>query len=125
VKQERMSRVNRLLQMALADMIPQLVKDPRITRLAVLSITAVKATPDLRQAKVYVSIAGEIAEQEEALAALQSARGFLRSELGRAVRLRYTPELTFVLDDTLDHAAKIERILRELAAEGDSHDEPE
>ena len=73
-------------------------------------------TPDLRYARVFVSVLGEDAQREAALQAMQQARGFLRGELGRRVRLRYTPELQFTLDTRLETASRIDEILRELKA---------
>lgn len=123
MKHDRMARVNRLLQTTLADMVPGLVKDPRVRDDVMVSVMEVRATPDLRHARVYVSIhGGGEARQEAALQALVQARGFLRGELGRRVRLRYTPELEFTRDTTLDHAAHIEGILRELAGGGEEQD---
>jgi ribosome-binding factor A len=121
MKQDRITRVNRLLQETLAEMI-HAVKDPRVARASVLSVVGVQTTPDLRHAKVYLSIAGEERVQHEALAGLNHARGYLRTELGRAVRLRCTPELHFVIDETIERAARIEGILREIADEEGSDD---
>jgi ribosome-binding factor A len=117
MKQDRLVRVNRLIQECLADTLP-LVRDPRVTRPVVLSVTAVRTSPDLRHAKVYLSVSGPPDEQAAALAGLEHARGFLRGELGQSVRLRFLPELHFFLDETIENATKIEQILRELASEG-------
>jgi len=111
-----MARVNRLIQTALAELIPT-VKDPRVSRPAVLAVAGVSTTPDLRFAKVFLSVSGTDEERGAALAGLQHARGFVRSELGRSVRLRHLPELNFVLDESIDSAARVEQILRELASE--------
>jgi ribosome-binding factor A len=116
MKQDRLTRINRLLQETLAEKL-SLVKDPRVSRPAVLSVVAVRTSPDLRHARVYLSIAGDDEVQREALAGLSHARGFLRGEVGRAVRLRYTPELHFFVDDTIERAAHIEGLLREIADE--------
>jgi phosphoesterase RecJ-like protein len=111
---DRMARVNRLLQTTLAGMVPGLVKDPRVQEL-IVSVAEVRTTPDLRQARVFVSIFGADAEKERAgLEALNQARGFLRGELGRRVRLRHTPELAFERDISQEHAAHIEEVLRDL-----------
>ena len=117
MKQDRMVRVNRLLQESLAETIPT-VHDPRVTKPVILSITGVRTSPDLHQAKVFLSISGSPDEQREALQGLHHARGFLRAELGRTVRLRFLPELHFILDETFENAARIEQILHELASEG-------
>lgn len=120
MKHNRMVRVNRLLQTTLADMIPSMVKDPRVQKLPVISVVEVRTTPDLRFAKVYLSIvAPSNTEQEAALEGIRRAKGFLRGELGRRVRLRYTPDLDFLLDSSQDNAARVEAILRELSHESD------
>lgn len=119
MKPNRIVRVNRLLQMTLAEMIPALVKDPRIREIPLLSITEVRTSADLRHAKVFVSVAAGPEEQEAALRCLQGARSYLRAELGRRVDLRYLPELHFVTDETQQQVARIERILGELASEED------
>ena len=117
-----MARVNRLLQMTLADMVPGLIKDPRIREAAIVSVVEVRTTPDLRQAKVYVSVMASASdtsgERQEAavLEALHQARGFLRTELGRRVRLRHVPELLFTQDRSQENAAHIEQILKEIGA---------
>lgn len=113
----RLDRVNRLILETLADLIRTNIKDPRVTRVAVLTVSAVKTSPDLHYAKVYLSMVAANDEKLEAIAALNRARGYLRSELGQKMDIRHTPELTFFLDDTLDKAAKIEETLREIAAE--------
>ena len=124
MKQDRLTRINRLLQETLAEKL-SLVKDPRVARPAVLSVVAVRTSPDLRHAKIYLSIAGDEGVRREALAGLSNARGFLRGEVGRAVRLRYTPELHFFVDDTMDRAAHIEGLLREIAnGRSSAPDEP-
>jgi ribosome-binding factor A len=116
VKPDRLARVNRLIQMTLAELVPE-VRDPRVSAPALLSVTGVRTSPDLRHAKVYLSIAGRSEVQEAALAGLQRASGFLRGELGRRVQLRYLPELHFELDATIESAARIEGILHELELE--------
>lgn len=92
-------------QIILGDM-----RDPRVE---VVTVTYVKVTPDLRHAKVYVTSMGTDQEMRESLAALNQASGFIRRELGSALKLRHTPELHFVYDQTADSAARIEQILKE------------
>lgn len=120
MKADRMSRVNRLLQTTLAEMIPVLVKDPRVQQVPIIAVTAVRTTPDLRHAKVYLTFTGAAQRDHlRALDGIQHAAGFLRGELGQRVSMRNTPELHFELDDTADRAAHIEQILSELAEERD------
>jgi ribosome-binding factor A len=113
---DRMARVNRLIQTTLADLLP-LVRDPRVREREVLAVTGVRTSPDLHYARVYLSIAGSEEEQRAALSGLAHARGFLRAELGERVRLRFLPELSFELDESIASGARVEGILRELAAE--------
>ncbi len=105
----RIGRINEEIQRELASLIPQ-VKDPRVT--GMISVTAVETTPDLRYAKVYVSILDKEGAKE-VLKGLKSASGWLRRELGGALQLRYTPELSFVQDDSIDKGAHILEMLRD------------
>jgi ribosome-binding factor A len=116
VKPDRLARVNRLIQTTLAELVPQ-VRDPRVSAPSLLSVTGVRTSPDLRHAKVYLSIAGSTEAKSAALAGLQRASGFLRAGLGREIQLRYLPELHFELDATIESAARIEGILREIESE--------
>lgn len=105
----RIGRINEEIQRELASLIPS-VKDPRVT--GMISVTAVDATPDLKYAKVYISVLDKT-DSAQVLKGLKSASGWLRRELGRALQLRYTPELTFVRDDSIDKGAHILDMLRD------------
>ena len=104
----RIGRINEEIQRELASLIPN-VKDPRVT--GMISVTAVDTTPDLRYAKVYISVLDK-SDSTQVLKGLKSAAGWLRRELGHALQLRYTPELTFVQDDSIDKGAHILDMLR-------------
>lgn len=104
----RIGRINEEIQRELASLIPN-VKDPRVT--GMISVTAVDTTPDLRYAKIYISVLDK-SDSAQVLKGLKSASGWLRRELGRALQLRYTPELTFVRDDSIDKGAHILDMLR-------------
>ena len=106
----RMGRINEEIQRTLAGLV-RTVKDPRVHGL--ISITAVDTTPDLKYAKVYVSSLDQ-SDMKEVIKGLRSAAGYLRRELGRAVNLRATPELTFIRDDSIDHGAHILEIIEGL-----------
>ncbi|MCD8323226.1 MAG: 30S ribosome-binding factor RbfA [Oscillospiraceae bacterium] len=97
------------------------VKDPRIQQGAMVTITHTETTRDLRYCKVYVSVLGEFNEKEM-LRGLRSVAGYLRRELGRSLDLRYTPELTFQLDDSIAHGAYINRIINDLDIQHDDDD---
>ena len=105
----RIGRINQEIQRELASLIPN-VKDPRVT--GMISVTAVETTPDLRWAKVYVSMLDK-SSAAQVVKGLKSAAGYLRRELGRALNLRYTPELLFVEDDSIDKGAHILEMLRD------------
>ena len=105
----RIGRINEEVQRELAALIPT-VKDPRVT--GMISVTAVDVTPDLKFAKVYIS-ALDKSDSDQVLKGLKSAAGYLRRELGRALNLRSTPELSFVRDDSIDKGAHILDMLRD------------
>ena len=105
----RIGRINEEIQRELASLI-RTVKDPRVHGL--VSITAVDTTPDLRYAKIYVSVLDK-SDVKEVVKGLKSAGGYLRRELGAALKLRYTPELLFVEDDSIGQGAHILSLLRD------------
>lgn len=105
----RIGRVNEEIQRELSALI-RTVKDPRVT--GVVSVTAVETTPDLRYAKVFISVLDK-GDSGQVLKGLKSASGWLRRELGQALRLRYTPELLFQQDDSIDKGAHILDMLRD------------
>ena len=104
----RIGRINEEIQRELATLI-RTVKDPRVHGL--VSITAVETTPDLRFSKIYVSVLDK-SDVKEVVKGLKSAAGYLRRELGFALKLRYTPELQFVEDDSIGQGAHILSMLR-------------
>ena len=99
----RIGRINEEIQRELSALIPN-VKDPRVT--GMISVTAVDTTPDLRYAKIYISVLDK-EDCAQVLKGLKSASGFLRRELGHRLDLRYTPELQFLADDSIAHGAHI------------------
>ena len=104
----RMRRVDEAMRQVIGDALAQELKDPRI---GFVTVTDVKTTPDLRHARVYVSVLGSETEQEATLAGLQSAHGFLQSRVAAELRLKRTPELQFELDHTAERAARIEALV--------------
>ena len=121
----RIGRINEEIQRELADQLRRL-KDPRVSQVGMVSITRVDTTGDLRYARVYVSVL-EKTREADVLKGLKSASGFLRRELGHALQLRYTPELQFTGDDSIQHGAHILELLRKEeekdAARGASEEE--
>lgn len=107
----RISRINEEIQRELAALL-RTVKDPRV-RDAMISVTHVDTTGDLRYAKIYVS-ALDKSQEKEILKGLRSAAGYLRRELGSALQLRYTPELIFEADDSIAHGSHILEVLRSI-----------
>ena len=107
----RIGRINEEIQRELSALI-RTVKDPRVADAGVISVTAVETTQDLKYAKIFVSVLDKAASAQ-AMKGLKSASGYLRRELGRALDLRNTPELTFVRDDSIDHGARILDMLRD------------
>lgn len=107
----RASRVGEQIKKELSQIIQQELKDPRI---GFVTVTAVEMSGDLAQAKVYVSIMGDEEQQKNTLEGLEKARGFLRSEVGSRVQLRYTPELLFKIDQSLAHGQHISKLLEEV-----------
>ena len=105
----RIGRINEEIQRELAALIPT-VKDPRVT--GMISIIAVDTTPDLRFAKVYVSMLDK-SSASEVVKGLKSAGGYLRREIGRRLNLRYTPQLVFEEDNSIDQGAHILELLRD------------
>lgn len=105
----RIGRINEEIQRELAALIPT-VKDPRVT--GMISVTAVDTTPDLKYAKIYISVLDK-SDCDQVLKGLKSASGWLRRELGRSLNLRNTPELSFVRDDSIDKGAHILDMLRD------------
>lgn len=110
---KRSQRVSRLLKEELADIVMNRVKDPR---LGFLTVTGVDLTADLKLARVYVSVLKE-EEREAALAALGTARSFIRSELGQRLRMKSIPELDFRLDASVDYGNRIDKLLKKLREE--------
>ena len=105
----RIGRINEEIQRELSALI-RTVKDPRVHGL--VSITAVDTTSDLRYSKIYVSVLDK-SDVSEVVKGLKSAGGYLRRELGAALKLRYTPELLFVEDDSIGQGAHILSLLRD------------
>lgn len=112
----RTDRVGDLLRAELAELLAREVNDPR-ARGAV--VTSVDPSPDLKSARVLVSVMGTDEEREEAVGALRGAAGFLRSRLGRKVRLKNIPELRFQLDRGAEHSQRISDILESLHVDDD------
>ena len=115
----RIGRINEEIQRGLADQLRRL-KDPRVSQVGMVSITRVDTTSDLRYARVYISVLDKD-QEKDVLKGLKSAGGFL----GRALQLRYTPELQFIADDSIQHGAHILEILRQVERQDEARDDPD
>ena len=120
MSQQRIGRINEEIQKELSARIRTL-KDPRVQD-AMISVTGVETTGDLRYAKVYICVLQK-ERAREVLKGLKSAGGFLRREIGSKLQLRYTPELVFELDDSIDKGARMYALLSSLHVEEDGTDE--
>ena len=108
---ERLRRVNEAVREVLSDTLGEL-NDPRI---GFVTITAVETSPDLRHARVYVSVLGSAKKREQALAGLGAAHGVLQARVGRELRMKRTPQLTFEYDPTAERGVRMSKLIDELA----------
>jgi ribosome-binding factor A len=106
-----MRRVDEAVREVLGDAVTQDLKDPRV---GFVTVTEVRTSPDLRHARVFVSVFGTAQEKEATLEGLSSAHGILQSRIARELRLKRTPALEFTLDDTAEKAAKLEAIIEDV-----------
>ncbi|WP_134700416.1 30S ribosome-binding factor RbfA [Ammoniphilus sp. YIM 78166] len=114
----RVSRIGEQMKKELSQIIQREIKDPRI---GFVTVTAVEVTGDLQLAKVFISVMGSEDQKENSIAALQKAKGFIRSELGKRIQLRHTPDLQFKIDVSIDYGSRIENLLNDIKK--DSEDE--
>ena len=121
MSENRVRRVAEQIKKDVGQIISAEIKDPRVAGLT--SVTEVQLTRDLRYASVYVSIYGSSAEKEDTLQALIRASKFIRGEVGKRIRLRYTPEINFFLDNSMEYGAHIDSVLKTLKEEESGEDE--
>ena len=114
MSQLRVEKVQELMKQEISKIILRELKDPRI---GFVTVTSVECTGDLREAKVYVTLMGSEQQVKDCWAGLQSSLGFIRREIGKRIRLRFTPELSFVVDKSLDYSAHIQELLLKIEAE--------
>lgn len=105
----RTERVAEALHALVADLLLREIKDPRI---GLVTLTWVKVSPDLRNARIYFSCLGDESERAASLAGLSSAAGFIRTQVARALNLRVAPKLTFEFDPSLERAARVSRLIK-------------
>ncbi len=107
----RLGRIDEELKKEISNVISYDLKNPNITGL--ISVTKAKITPDLKYAQIYVSILNS-KNTKETLAALKKSSGFVRTEVAKRINLRITPEIIFVLDDSIEYGERIDKILKEI-----------
>jgi ribosome-binding factor A len=111
VSTKRIERLNDQIRMEIADILMNRVKDPRI---GFVTVTSVDTAPDLRQAKVFVTVMADTGSSEKSLEGLKKAAPFVRGELGRRLHIRYIPELFFELDHSAEAGERVLRLLEEI-----------
>lgn len=116
----RMRRVDEAVRQVIGDAVAQDLKDPRV---GFVTVTDVKTSSDLRHARVYVSVLGDAGVRDATIAGLESAHGYLQRRVSAELRLKHTPELEFVLDETTERAFRLERLIAQEVA-GPTHERP-
>ncbi len=120
------NRINREFQRELSELINNEIKDPRIAPM--VSVVSVEVAPDLKTSKIYISVLGDLEAQENTLKGLKSAAPFLRSQLAHNLNMRNTPELTFIVDQSIEYGVNMSHLIDEVieadeASKADSSDE--
>ena len=123
MKQRRTDRLNSLLREVISEVIHREVRNPHLPEF--VTVTHVEITNDLRFAKVYISVIGDEQKKKQALEALSSAAGFIASHASKKIVIRYFPDLTFYLDDTVDRQMRIEELLSKIHEEQEHRTLPE
>jgi ribosome-binding factor A len=113
---ERMRRVNESVRQVLSEAVGEL-KDPRI---GFVTVTGVETSPDLRHAKVFVSVLGSVRKREQSLAGLSAAHGVLQGRLARELRMKRTPTLAFEYDPSVERGVRMSQLIDELAPDDDT-----
>lgn len=118
MKPKRVNRLNSLIREVISEVITKDVRDPNISKLT--SVTSVEITPDLKEAKVYISVIGTDEERAKTIKALNQAAGFIAVHSSKKIVIRYFPALTFLIDTSVDKHIRIEKILSEINKEKES-----
>lgn len=108
---QRHERLEQDTKIALSDIIMNEVKEPSVT--GIISVTDVKITPDQKYAKVYISVYGK-GSKNKVINALNKAKGFIKMELGKRVRMRNMPDITFELDDSMEYGEHMDKVIKEV-----------
>ncbi|RDW19522.1 ribosome-binding factor A [Oceanobacillus arenosus] len=107
----RANRIAEQMKKELGEILTRKLKDPRV---GFVTVTDVEVTGDLQQATIFISVLGDEKQKHETLTGLAKAKGFIRTEIGRRIRLRKTPELIFEFDEAFEYGNRIDTILRDL-----------
>lgn len=112
--EHRQERLNELIKVEVGQMLQRNLKDPRI---GFVSVTDVEVSNDYSHVKIFISCLGSEAEKAASMSGLESAKGYIRSELGQRIKLRRTPEIHFLWDDSLERGSRIMELLNEVKKE--------
>lgn len=115
---QRAHRVGELIQKEISALLLRGLNDPRI---GFVTITGVEVTPDLHLARVFYTVIGDETARRSCAAGLKSATPFIRQQLGRQLQMRYTPDLLFQYDTSIDYGSRIDSLLRDLKHDEDDH----
>lgn len=115
----RMNKIDEELKREISNIINYELNNPKAT--GIISVTKVRVTPDLRYARVYISMINE-KNKKATLAALKKSSGYIRSEVAKKINLRITPELVFELDDSLEYGARMDEIIKEISKDWKKED---
>jgi ribosome-binding factor A len=116
----RMRRVDEAMRAVLSDAISKDLQDPRV---GFVTVTGVKTSPDLRHARVYVSVLGDDAERAASLEGLEAARGYLQGRVAHSLRVKHTPTLSFDYDESVDRGMRISELLQKAIPAEDGEDD--
>ena len=117
------TRINMEVQRELSEIIRTEIKDPRVNG-AMTSVVAVEVTPDLKYCKAYISVLGDQESVNSTLEGLNSAMGFIRRELAHSINLRNTPEITFIMDQSIEYGVNMSKLIDDVVRsdEGKEHE---
>ncbi len=108
---DRTDRISEEMKKEVSAIIQNELKDPRLTKM--ISVTTAEVTRDLRYAKVYISVLGDENDKNNAIQGLKSAAGFIRREIGQRLKLRYTPEILFELDNSIERGVYLNKLIND------------
>ncbi len=108
---DRTDRISEEMKKEVSTIIQNELKDPRLPKM--ISVTAAEVTRDLRYAKIFISVLGDESDKKNAIQGLKSAAGFIRREIGQRLKLRYTPEILFELDNSIERGVYLNKLINE------------